>query len=147
MINMISPFETKPGKCSSHELLQGMRLTCSNHEIVGLLSLKDAPHRVDIFWRPAPIAVDREVSQAQPLGGASRNTISTLYDLLCYEACGSKIRLVIEKNSIGREHPMGFTVIPDQPMGGRLGDCIRAHGIERRGLVGRRSGGIAEALA
>jgi hypothetical protein len=61
--NVVLPSQSNFGKRGRHKLIQPVGCTRSNNKILGPIMLKHHPHRFYIVWRPAPVAVYRNVAQ------------------------------------------------------------------------------------
>ena len=108
-----------------------MALPGCNNEIARLVLLKHQPHRVNVFWRPAPVALNLDIAQPQQLLISSRDPARRLDNFSSYEPRGTKRRFVVEKNPGTRKQIVGFPVICDLPKRRSLGDSVGASRAER----------------
>src|ERR1700704_1452903 len=96
------------------------------HEVVRFRMLQDAPHRLDIFWRPSPIALDREVAEFDGMLPARSNAAGGADDFPRDKALGAKWRFMIEQDAIGRKQAVGIAIIGHRPMCACFGDGVGA---------------------
>src|SRR5262245_4896781 len=83
-----------------------------------------APHRLDIFRRPPPIALDSEVAKLNSALAAHSNAAGGANDLFCDKAFCPQRGLVVEQYSIGSKQTVGIAIICHGPVRGCLCNCI-----------------------
>src|SRR5262249_21133467 len=113
---MFTPIETKPLKGRRREIGKATGRSSRDDKIVGLRMMKDAPHRLDIFRRPPPIALDSKVAKLNSALVARSNATGGANDLFCDKALCAQRGLVVEQYSVGSKQTIGIAIIYNGPM-------------------------------
>src|SRR5262245_7321890 len=100
----------------AHKCLKAMGLPRANHEVVRRIKLHHPPHSIDIFWRPAPVALNGQVAEPKRTLQTTLDVASSFNHLPRYEAFGPERRFVIEQNPIHSPKPVRFPINVDNPM-------------------------------
>src|SRR5437868_1680333 len=141
------PIKPEFPKGRGREICQAVSGSSCDHKIVRLRLLQDAPHRLDIFRRPSPISLDREVTQLNSLLPAGSNAAGGANDLFRDKALRPERRVMVEQNAIGSKQAIGLPIVDHRPMCGcfsqGVGTARAKWGFFRSSL----SSGIAERLA
>jgi len=80
----------------------------------------------------SPISLGIEISEKQTLLKTLVDSGNSSGNFACYKSRTTARRLVIEQNSIGSMHPIGFTVVHNNPVSILLGNSVRRARVERR---------------
>jgi len=122
---MLLPIQTKLLKCDSDKIFQRMRFAGSDHEIIRLGMLEDAPHGVHIVGCPAPVAVDIDLAEMEGLLGTRSDAECSGYNLAGNKSLRAKWRFVVEEDAGGGEYPIGFSIVCHSVVGCGLGRRVR----------------------
>src|SRR6266550_5588075 len=141
------PIKPEFPKGRGREICQAVSGSSCDHKIVRLRLLQDAPHRLDIFRRPSPISLDREVTQLNSLLPARSNAAGGANDLFRDKALRPERRFMVEEDPIGGEEAIGLAIIDHRPMCGCFSDGVGT--ARMKGCLFRSSFsvGIAETFA
>src|SRR5262249_16186019 len=132
------PIKTELAKGRGGEICQAMSRSGRDHKVIRFRLLQDAPHRLDIFRRPSPISLDREVTQLNRVLPAGSNPAGGANDLFRDKPLRPERRVMVEQDPIGSKQGIGLAVVDQRPMCGGV-----KWGLFRSSL----SSGIAETLA
>ena len=107
--------------------------------------MQHPPHRLDVLGRVAPVAPGVEVAEVELVLQAGLNARHRAGDLAGHERLAAAFALVVEQDSVDREHVVRLAVVHRDPVAVDLGRAIRRARVKRRLLVLRR-GSRAEHL-
>src|SRR5262245_20898437 len=141
------PIKTELAKGRSREICETISRSSRDHEVVRFRLLQDAPHRLDIFRRPSPISLDREVTEFNSLLLARSNATGGANDLFRDKALRPERRFMVEQDTIGGKQAVGIAIVDHRPMCGRFSDRVGT--ARMKGCLFRSSFslGIAETFA
>ena len=108
--------------------------------------MQHAVHGHDILWRPAPVATDGEVAEAQHVLFSCGHAAGARHDLLRHEPLRPQRAFVVEEDAGAGFYCVGLTILRDLPEGCRLGDAVRAAGPQHSGLASRLFARVAKHL-
>ena len=129
------------------EFPDGVPLARGDHEVIGLLPLEDQPHRLHEIRGVAPVALGVQVAQVKLVLQSQEDPGGGAGDLAGDEGFAPPGRLVVEKDPVAGEHPVGLAVIDRGPVGVELGRRVGTAGVEGRGLRLGELPGPAKELA
>src|SRR6516164_11037278 len=97
------PIKTQLAKRRRREICETISRSGRDHEVVCLRLLQDAPNRLDIFRRPSPISLDREVTELNSLLPARSNAAGGANNLFRDKALRPERRFRSEERRVGKE--------------------------------------------
>jgi len=95
---------------SLHEIAQGVAFASGDDEVVRRGLLQHEPHGLDVFGRPAPVAIDVDGAEVELLFASTGDRSDCGDDLLGDELTGAQRRLVVEEDAAGGMDSIGLTV-------------------------------------
>lgn len=107
-----------------------VRLTGGKDVIIRFIHLKHHPHALNVVTCMAPITLGINVTQVQGLVDASVDACHTGSDLASHKGTATTRRFVVEENTVGQMHAVGFSVVDEDPEGVLLGDSVRRTRVE-----------------
>ena len=128
-----------------------MALSSRQHEIIRMVLLpitpffhqisylQNQPHSINVVASMTPVTNGVEVSEIEAILHAQLDADNSARDLASDKSGTSTRRLVIEENTVGQEHSVGFTIVYNDPIRELLGNTVRGTRIERGLLVLRNS--------
>jgi hypothetical protein len=99
-------------------------LSGSQDVIVSLIGLQHHVHTLDVVASMTPIALGVNVPKVQGLLDSAVDASNTGGNLTGDESAATAWRLVVEQDTVGEVHAVGFSVVDKDPEGILLGDCI-----------------------
>ena len=108
--------------------------------------MQHAVHGHDILWRPAPVAADGEVAEAEHVLFACGHAAGARHDLLRHEPLGPQRAFVVEEDAGAGFYLVGLSILRDLPEGRRLGDAVGATGPQHGRLASRLFARVAKHL-
>src|SRR5262245_30130056 len=118
------PIKTQLAKRRSREIRKTISRSGRDHEVVRLRLLQDAPHRLDIFRRPSPISLDREVTELNSVLPACSTTAGGANKLFRDNVLRAERRFMVEQDAIGGKQTVGIAIVDHCPMCGRFSDRV-----------------------
>src|ERR1700754_634610 len=112
-----------------------MRLAGCNHVIVSTFLLQHQPHRLDVLFSVAPVALSLEVSEKGFVLETSFDRSYCARDLARHEGFAAPWAFVIEEDAVAREHAVRLAIVNCRPVGINLGGSIRGTRVKRRSLA------------
>merc|ERR1719183_3425917 len=109
--------------------------SCRQDVVVRGFLLKHPPHAFDVVTGVYPVALGVNISKVERLLLALVNIGNSCGDFACNKGSSSAGRFVVEENTVGHVHTVGFTVVDEDPVRVLLG-----HGVGGPGVKGRRFG-------
>src|SRR5262249_28198678 len=97
-----------------------------DHEVVSFPMLHDTPHRLNIFRRPSPVSLDREVAEPKGLLTARSDAAGRANDLFGDKPFRPERRFVVKQDSVSSKQAVGIAIVGHRPMCRRLSDGIGA---------------------
>src|SRR5256712_7850945 len=94
--------------------------------IIGPVLLQHHPHRFDVVFGVAPIALGIEISEPESCGALGEDGGDTTGDLARHEVLAATPRLVIEEDAAAGGHVVGLAVIDRRPVRLDRGHAITA---------------------
>src|SRR5262249_54365593 len=146
-LHVITPIKTELAKRCGREICKTISRSGCDHEVVRFRLLQDAPHRLDIFRRPSPISLDREVTELNSVLPARSNATGGTNDLLRDKRLRPARRFVVEQDPIGSKQTIGLAIVDHRPMCGCLSQGVRTARVKWGLFRCSLSSGIAETLA
>mmetsp|Transcript_42810 Transcript_42810/g.130196 ORF Transcript_42810/g.130196 Transcript_42810/m.130196 type:complete len:369 (+) Transcript_42810:193-1299(+) len=113
-----------------HELTNRVSLASRQHVIISLILLKHHPHALNIVAGMAPIALGINIAKVQAFVNLLLNPRHSCSDLTCHECAATTRRLVVEKDTIRKVHPICLTVVHQNPESILLGHSVWGAGVE-----------------
>ncbi|AGE50330.1 phytase [Acanthocystis turfacea Chlorella virus Canal-1] len=107
-----------------YELLHRVLLACGNHKVLRLVNLEHSPHCLDVIPGVAPITLGVHVPEEQTRLLPEFHTRETTGDFSRDKRFAAQRALVIEQNSIHREHSICLSVVNDCPVCEHLRDRV-----------------------
>src|SRR6516164_4916966 len=125
-LHVITPIQPQLTKGSRREILQTISRSSCNYKVVSFRLLHDTPHCLDIFRRPTPIPLDREIAELKRALTARSNAAGRTDNLFGYKAFGPEWRFMVEQDSIGSKQAVGIAIVNRRPMCSCFGNGIGA---------------------
>src|SRR5882757_2603095 len=94
--DVFAPLEVQGGERFPRKVLETVGRACRDHEIARNLTLEYAPHGVDVFGCPPPIAPYMHIAKSKFLLASTRNAAGGCDNFACHEPLGSKRGFVVE---------------------------------------------------
>src|SRR5262245_38322331 len=141
------PIKTELAKRRGREVCETISRHSRDHEVVCFRMLHDAPHRLDIFRRPSPIPLDREVTELNSLLPARSNAAGGANNLFRDKALRTERRFMVEQDPIGGKQAVGIAIVDHRPMCGRFSDRVGTTRMKGCLFRSSLSSGITETLA
>src|SRR5260221_8666856 len=131
-------------ECSLDQFLNGVRLSSSDHVIVGIILLQHQPHRANVVSSKTPVALRIEIAEAKFVGKSEFDFCS----IVCYFPSNkfhtAPWRFVVEKDAAVRVQAVALAVVDGDPVPINLSNTIRTARVERRVLALRNFLNLAE---
>src|SRR5260370_41405386 len=118
------PIKTELAKRRSREICQTISRSSRDHEVVRFRLSQDTPHCLDIFRRPSPISLDREVTELNSVLPARSNAAGGANNLFRDKALRPERRFMVEQDPIGGKEAVGIAIVNDRPMCGCFSDGV-----------------------
>src|SRR6516225_7380068 len=125
-LHVIMPIKTQLAKRRGREICETISRSGCDYEVVRFRLLQDAPDRLDIFRRPSPISLDREVTELNSLLLTRTNAACGADDLFRDKALRSERRFMVEQNPIGGKQAVCIAIVDHRPMCGCFSDRVGA---------------------
>src|SRR5947209_20446455 len=109
------PIKAELAKGRGREICQTISRSSCDHKVVRFRLLQDAPHRLDIFRRPSPISLDREVAELNSVLLTLSNAAGGADDLFRDKALRSERRFQVEQDPIGGKQAVGIAIVDHLP--------------------------------
>jgi hypothetical protein len=100
-----------------------MGLSGSQDVVVSLVDLKHHVHTLDIVASMTPITLGINVTKVNGLLDSAVDASNTGGNLTGDESATTAWGLVVEEDTVGEVHAVGFSVVDKDPEGILLGDC------------------------
>src|ERR1700726_130002 len=105
-LDIRSPVEIEGAESDIEAVTHRVRLSCGDHEVVGLLLLEHQPHCFNIGAGKPPVTTCVEVAQEQFCVEPVFDTSSSTRDFACHKRNAAARTFVIEQNTARDEQPI-----------------------------------------
>src|SRR5947209_7160176 len=118
------PIKAELAKGRGREICETISRSSRDHKVVRFRLLQDAPDRLDIFRRPSPISLDREVTELNSVLPARSNAAGGANNLFRDKALRPERRVMVEQDPIGGKQAVGIAIVNHRPMCGCFSDGV-----------------------
>src|SRR4029077_15040469 len=145
-LDVVRDFQLEAIEHHFEKLLHRMGLAGGDYVVVGIFLLQHQPHCFDVVAGETPIALRFEISERELLLDSEFYPGRASGDFACDEIFSAPRRLVIEKDSVACEQPVGFAIIYSLPVRVKFCACVGTARMKWSGLALRNLGDLAEHL-